>query len=82
MVSPLSEGGSRARGRIDATLIEKPRRMPEYLRSRIRGQDHVIDRVCSVLKRGELGLRFARKKKRDNLRLFLYDTGDEPSAPH
>ena len=37
-------------------LIETLRRLPAHLRENIRGQDHVINRVCSVLQRGELGL--------------------------
>ena len=37
-------------------LIETLRRLPAHLRENIRGQDHVIDRICSVLQRGELGL--------------------------
>ena len=37
-------------------LVETLRRLPTHLREHIRGQDHVIDRICSVLQRGELGL--------------------------
>lgn len=37
-------------------LIETLRCLPAHLRENIRGQDHVIDRICSVLQRGELGL--------------------------
>lgn len=40
----------------DSSHLEKLRLMPAYLCECIRGQDHVIDRVCSVLQRGELGL--------------------------
>jgi len=47
--------------------------MPEYLRSRIRGQDHVIDRVCSVLKRGEFG--FAHPRRPKGSFLFVGPTG-------
>jgi ATP-dependent Clp protease ATP-binding subunit ClpA len=37
-------------------LIEKLNSLGDYLRERIRGQDHVIERMVSVVKRGELGL--------------------------
>ena len=42
----------------DITLdyLEKLRRLPEHLREHIKGQAHVIEPVCSVLRRGELGL--------------------------
>lgn len=36
--------------------LEKLRRLPEHLRKHIKGQDHVLNPVCSVLRRGELGL--------------------------
>lgn len=36
--------------------LEKLRDLSTHLREHIRGQDHVIDPVCSVLHRGELGL--------------------------
>lgn len=38
------------------TLIEKLTGLKPHLSSRIKGQDHVIPRVCSVLERGQLGL--------------------------
>lgn len=38
------------------TSIEKLNGLEPYLSSKIKGQDHVITRVCSVLERGELGL--------------------------
>ena len=31
--------------------------LESYLRKQIRGQDHVLSRITSVLRRGELGLR-------------------------
>ncbi|AHF92703.1 ATPase [Opitutaceae bacterium TAV5] len=40
----------------DPRLLDRLRRLPEHLREHIRGQDHVIDPICSVLRRGELGL--------------------------
>lgn len=41
---------------IPSDHLEKLRHLPAHLREHIRGQDHVIDPVCSVLRRGELGL--------------------------
>jgi ATP-dependent Clp protease ATP-binding subunit ClpA len=35
----------------------KLQNLENYLRTRIRGQDHVLPRIASVLRRGELGLR-------------------------
>ena len=40
----------------DPALIQKLSGLEGYLASRIKGQGHVIPRVCSVLERGELGL--------------------------
>ena len=40
----------------DPVLLHKLSGLEEYLSSKIRGQGHVIPRVCSVLERGELGL--------------------------
>jgi len=40
----------------DPALIQKLSGLEGYLSSKIRGQSHVIPRVCSVLERGELGL--------------------------
>lgn len=40
----------------DPALIQKLSGLEEYLSSKIKGQGHVIPRVCSVLERGELGL--------------------------
>ena len=37
-------------------LVENLCGLEEHLLSRIKGQDHVIPRVCSVLERGQLGL--------------------------
>lgn len=41
---------------VDTDKIEKLKHLEAHLRHNIRGQDQVIPRVCSVLKRGELGL--------------------------
>lgn len=43
---------------MDTLKIEKLKQLESHLRHNIRGQDHVIPRVCSVLKRGELGLAY------------------------
>ena len=40
----------------DPALLQKLSGLEEYLAFKIRGQSHVIPRVCSVLERGELGL--------------------------
>jgi ATP-dependent Clp protease ATP-binding subunit ClpB len=40
----------------ESAAVERLRGMPEHLRARIRGQDHVLSRVCGVFQRGELGL--------------------------
>ena len=37
-------------------LVENLCGLEAHLLSRIKGQDHVIPRVCSVLERGQLGL--------------------------
>jgi len=37
--------------------------LENYLRTRIRGQDHVLPRIASVLRRGELGLRKAERPR-------------------
>jgi ATP-dependent Clp protease ATP-binding subunit ClpA len=37
--------------------------LENYLRERIRGQDHVLPRIASVLRRGELGLRKAARPR-------------------
>ena len=38
------------------SLIEKLRSLEHHLKTNIRGQNHVLPRICSVLQRGELGL--------------------------
>jgi ATP-dependent Clp protease ATP-binding subunit ClpA len=53
--------------------LEKLRHLPEHLSENIRGQDHVIDRVCSVLRRGELGL--ANPNRPRGSFLFVGPTG-------
>ena len=54
-------------------LITKLNSLGDYLRENIRGQDHVIDRMCSVVTRAELGLHPAGLPKASVL--FLGPTG-------
>jgi ATP-dependent Clp protease ATP-binding subunit ClpB len=51
----------------------KLRNLGIYLRQRIRGQDHVISRIASLLRRGELGLRKPGRPRGSFL--FLGPTG-------
>ncbi len=55
------------------TLIEKLNGLESHLLSKIKGQDHVISRVCSVLERGQLGLQPPEKPLGSFL--FLGPTG-------
>jgi ATP-dependent Clp protease ATP-binding subunit ClpA len=54
-------------------LIEQLNALRDYLRTHIRGQDHVIDRMCSVVTRAELGLHPTDQPKASVL--FLGPTG-------
>jgi ATP-dependent Clp protease ATP-binding subunit ClpB len=54
-------------------FLEKLRCLPEQLRAQIKGQEHVIDRVVSVLRRGELG--FAHPRRPRGSFLFVGPTG-------
>lgn len=58
---------------MNPSLIEKLNGLEPYLASRIKGQDHVLPRVCSVLERGELGLQPPSKPL--GSMLFLGPTG-------
>ncbi|MFA6962196.1 MAG: AAA family ATPase [Opitutaceae bacterium] len=58
---------------IPSDHLEKLRHLPAHLREHIRGQDHVIDPVCSVLRRGELGL--ANPHRPRGSLLFVGPTG-------
>jgi len=58
---------------MKASNIELLRRLPEHLSEHIKGQDHVIHPVCSVLRRGELGLANARRPRGSFL--FVGPTG-------
>jgi len=55
------------------TNLEKLRRLPDHLREQINGQDHVMERICSVLRRGELGLASTRRPRGSFL--FVGPTG-------
>ncbi len=57
----------------DRLELTKLRHLEEHLRKRIRGQDHVISRVVSLLQRGELGLRKPGRPRGSFL--FLGPTG-------
>ena len=56
-----------------STNLEKLRGLPVHLREQIKGQDHVMDRICSVLRRGELGLASTRRPRGSFL--FVGPTG-------
>lgn len=58
---------------MNPTLIEKLNGLESYLASRIKGQNHVLARVCSVLERGQLGLQPTDKPL--GSMLFLGPTG-------
>ncbi len=55
------------------TDLEKLRGLPAHLHREIKGQEHVLDRVCSVLTRGELGMAHPRRPKGSFL--FVGPTG-------
>lgn len=58
---------------MNPSFIEKLNGLEPYLSSKIKGQDHVITRVCSVLERGQLGLQPPDKPL--GSMLFLGPTG-------
>ena len=58
---------------LSPALIEKLNGLEPHLRALIRGQDHVIPRVASVLHRGELGFTKANRPKGSFI--FLGPTG-------
>ena len=58
---------------FSADLIDKLNGLEPHLRAAIRGQDHVIPRVASVLHRGELG--FTKLNRPKGSFLFLGPTG-------
>jgi ATP-dependent Clp protease ATP-binding subunit ClpB len=58
---------------LPPSLIDKLNALEPHLRETIRGQDHVIARVASVLHRGELG--FTKSNRPKGSFLFLGPTG-------
>ncbi len=58
---------------MTATTIDKIQGLEPYLKSKICGQDHVIERFCSVLRRGQRGI--TRENKPLGSCLFLGPTG-------
>lgn len=72
MVSQLTTSGN-GNGDAAHALTERLRGLRAHLAANIRGQSHVMDRVCSVLVRGELGLANPRRPKGSFL--FVGPTG-------
>ena len=65
-------GGS-SRAVIDRTRLERLAEMPACLKARIRGQDHVIDRLFPAIRRAELGLTHPARPR--GVFLFVGPTG-------
>jgi ATP-dependent Clp protease ATP-binding subunit ClpA len=57
----------------NSAIVQDLNGLETHLLSRIKGQDHVIPRVCSVLERGQLGLQPTGKPLGSFL--FLGSTG-------
>lgn len=60
-------------GALDSALVTRLRRLPGYLAASIKGQDHALPRIVSVLTRGELGLANPRRPRGSFL--FVGPTG-------
>src|ERR1700753_2762591 len=58
---------------FSSDLITKLRNLEHHLKSNIKGQDHVLPRICSVLRRGELNLAHPSRPKGSFL--FVGPTG-------
>lgn len=58
---------------VAAAVAERLRGLRSHLAARIKGQDHVLDRVCSVLTRGQLG--FAHPHRPKGSLLFIGPSG-------
>ena len=58
---------------FSSEILGKLRNMEPHLKSNIKGQDHVLPRVCSILQRGELGL--AHPSRPRGSFLFVGPTG-------
>jgi ATP-dependent Clp protease ATP-binding subunit ClpB len=68
MVSSLTNHSSR-----QPVVLDQLRGLRTHLASQIKGQDHLLDRICSVLTRGELG--FAHPRRPKGSFLFVGPTG-------
>src|SRR5882724_6222592 len=75
MVSQLITAAANDRdgGGHAPALLERMRGLRPHLAANIRGQDHILDRVVSVLKRGEFG--FANPCRPRGSFLFVGPTG-------
>ncbi len=69
----VSELTAAANGNGQAILADRLRELPERLATKIKGQPHLLPRICSVLTRGELGLAHPRRPKGSFL--FVGPTG-------
>ncbi|HWA08320.1 MAG TPA: AAA family ATPase [Opitutaceae bacterium] len=69
----VSELTTATNGAPDAALADRLRNLPGHVAARIKGQPHVLSRICSVLTRGELGLAHPRRPK--GTFLFVGPTG-------
>jgi ATP-dependent Clp protease ATP-binding subunit ClpA len=58
---------------FSSAFLDKLRKLEAHLRTNIRGQDHVLSRICSVLQRGELDL--AQRNRPKGSFLFVGPTG-------
>lgn len=72
MVSQLRAVNGNGSGASPA-LLNRLRELPAHLAAQIKGQDHALPRVCSVLTRGELGLAHPRRPRGSFL--FVGPTG-------
>ena len=73
MVSQTMRTVNGRSGGAPTGLVERLRALPAHLAAKIKGQDHVLPRVCSVLTRGELG--FAHPHRPRGSFLFVGPTG-------
>lgn len=73
MVSQVLTTENAHNGSPAPVLIERLRGLPTHLAAKIKGQDHALPRVCSVLTRGELG--FAHPRRPRGSFLFVGPTG-------
>lgn len=58
---------------FSSDFLDKLRNLEHHLKSNIKGQDHVLSRICSVLRRGELNLAHPSRPKGSFL--FVGPTG-------